>query len=362
MMTTSYLKWPDWQKKVWAIISSSSAFGVKHLGTQLVPSDPSAVPAAPVASAQPPRPLYTASERRVLDEGEGVYKQLCFACHGLDGNGTPLQGAPPGTTMGPPLRGSKTANGYRDGVISVVLKGLNGPVNGSNYTAQMVPMESNDDAWVASVISYIRNNFGNRSTFITTNDVARVRAAIHGRTNAWTLEELHDTMPQPMPWRQVWRLTASHNGASLGNAIDGQIGTRYDTHASQIPGMWVQIELPEPTEITGVELDAGPSSEDYPRGYKVQLSDDGVTWGQPVAAGNSTAVRNQILFPTASAKFVRITQTGSDPERWWSIHELQILKYLTPDDLIPPPNLPAGSLNTVASEFPAEPLSRYSVQ
>ncbi len=137
--------------------------------------------------------------------------------------------------MAPPLSGSKTATGYSDGVISVVLKGLSGPVEGKNYTAQMIPMESNDDDWIAAVISYVRNNFGNHSTFISTNDVARVRLAIQAHTNAWTLEELGDTLPQPMRNRHQWKLTASHNPAELPRAIDGNLATRWDSRVPDKP-------------------------------------------------------------------------------------------------------------------------------
>ncbi len=84
--------------------------------------------------------------------------------------------------------------------------------------------------------------------------------------------------------------------------------------------MWVQIELPEATEIAGVELDAGTSIEDYPRGYKVQLSTNQNIWGAPIVTGHSVAARQQIMFPPTVAKFIRILQTGSDPGHFWSIH------------------------------------------
>jgi hypothetical protein len=259
--------------------------------------------------------------------------------------GTPLAGATPGTTMAPPLSGSHTATGYLDGVISVLLKGLHGPVEDKVYDAQMVPMESNDDKWVADVISYVRNTFGNHSTFISSNDVARVRAAIKDHTNTWTIDELRESLPQPLTNRAQWKLTASHNPGSLQFAIDGNPMTRYNTMSNQRPGMWVQVELPEETEVAGVELDSSKSEQAYPRAYKIQLSHDGQTWSEPVAAGNVSALFNTITFQPASAKFVRITQTGFDPVNSWSIHELQILqasearKLASVADLLPPSNI-----------------------
>ncbi|HZV34458.1 MAG TPA: discoidin domain-containing protein [Verrucomicrobiae bacterium] len=366
MMTASLLKWPDWDYLINETTARGTAEGVKKIGARLLPSPPppkgSPAPSPAVVHALPPPPAkYTASEKLVLERGELIYKQLCFTCHGPDGRGTPLAGAKPGTTMAPPLSGDKTANGYLDGVISVVLKGLNGPVEGKNYDAVMVPMESNDDTWVASVISYIRNNFGNHSTFITSNDVARVRAAIKDHTNTWTLDELRDSLPQPLTNRFQWKLTASHNPNALRFAIDGNIFSRWDSLARQTPGMWVQVELPEETELAGVELDSGRSEYEYPRAYKIQLSKDGKTWSEPVASGNATALRNTITFPPMTAKFVRITQTGSDPAFSWAIHELQLLQSADSrmnlvNNLLPPSNI--ESIIPVSAGPPPTPTNK----
>jgi hypothetical protein len=88
--------------------------------------------------------------------------------------------------------------------------------------------------------------------------------------------------------------------------------------------MWFQVELPEATTINGLRLDAAGSNRDYPRGYKVELSDDGLTWGPPVASGRGTHAMTEILFAPARAKFIRITQTGTVDGLYWSIHELSI--------------------------------------
>jgi mono/diheme cytochrome c family protein len=346
MLSAHLLKWPGWDNLVRSIIASNKAYGVQILGAPINPPPPPVInPLLPT-----PPPLFTAEEQRILERGQIVYNQLCFACHAPDGKGTPLK---PGATIAPPLSGSPTATGYRDGVISVVLKGLHGAVDGKDYQAQMVPMESNNDDWIASVISYVRNNFGNHSTFITTNDVARVRAAINSRTNTWTLQELHDTLPQPLTNRSEWKLTASHNPASLPLAVDGNLLTRYNTGRPQASGMWVQVELPEATEIAGIELNSGTSTNDFPRGYKVELSTDGVKWLLALVTEHSSALRNQILFPPITAKFVRVTLTASDPNFTWSIHEMQILK-VSPPELFKPPDLLAPM-----DEPPPKPAMSY---
>ena len=37
---------------------------------------------------------FTAAEKKLLTQGEAIYKELCFACHGLDGKGMPVDGKP----------------------------------------------------------------------------------------------------------------------------------------------------------------------------------------------------------------------------------------------------------------------------
>lgn len=350
ILTANYLKWPNYGEFIRATVAGNPAHGIQVMGGQISPGAVATGKAKPAPPAGPPLP---ALEAKLMANGEIIYQQLCFACHGPDGKGAPVSGAPAGVTTAPPLGGSRTATGYRDGIICVVLKGLAGPVNGSNYTAQMVAMQSNDDAWIAAVTSYIRNSFGNHSSFITTNDVARVRAAIKNRADPWTLDELMSSLPQPLTNRQQWKLTASNNRASAPLAVDGNPATRYDTRTPQVPGMWFQIDLRRKTTVLGLELDAGSSTLDYPRGYKVELSLDGEKWGEPVATGRGTGALTEIAFPPAQTQFIRITQTGSDPGLFWSIHELQVLT--------PPPPIPKLTAKpatpTPASTLPPSPAT-----
>ncbi len=333
MMTAHLLKWPNWAQLIDSAIAANSARGVSEIGMQMMH------PANSISRQ------FGGVDMKLLQHGEGIYKELCFACHGPDGKGMPLQGAKPGATIAPPLGGSLTATGYRDGIVSVVLKGLTGPVNGNSYGALMVPMESNGDEWIAAVSSYIRNSFGNHASIIRPRDVARVRAALKGRAEPWTLDELRGALPQPLGDRKLWKVTASHHSQAAPLAIDGNLKTRYDTGTPQAPGMWYEIELPRETTISGLELDAGDSTRDYPRGYRIDLSSDGQNWGSPVAAGQGRGVFTEIAFPPAKARFIRITQTGSAEGLFWSIHELQVLKPPQPraQAKAPAPKKPASS-------------------
>ena len=314
MMTANVLKWPDARMFIEKTIANSTSAGVKTIGSDLI---------AP-AKENKPASQFTAGEKKILDHGKAIYQELCFACHGADGKGAEVVGAPTGTMQAPSLRGSKTVLGYRDGVINVLMNGLTGPVEGKTYTAQMVPMKSNNDDWIASVASYIRNSFGNHASFVSTQEVARVRAATKDRIEPWDVEELRAALPQPLKNKKQWKLSASHNPTQAVLATDGNPGTRFDTGAVQKPGMWFQIQLPEETSVTALQLDSTPSPGDYPRGYEVRLSMDGSSWGEPAASGKGDGPVTTITFAPAKTKFIRITQTGAVNNLYWSIHELEI--------------------------------------
>jgi mono/diheme cytochrome c family protein/glucose/arabinose dehydrogenase len=312
LLTAKLLNLPDWKTTIEGVVKVSTYRGVKEIGDMIL--NPPKV-AAPVAMSD--------AEKKLFKDGETAFQTLCSACHGMDGKGMAMAGAPPGSMLAPALAGSKTVLGWREGAIHVLLQGLTGDIDGKKYEGQMIPMATNDDAWIAGVLSYVRNSFGNRAGFVKPEDVARLRAASKDRAQPWTIDELRSTLPQPLANRKDWKLTASDNPNDLAQAIDGKGDTRYTTKTFQKPGQWLQIELPQETLLVGVQLDSAKSANDYPRGYKVELSADGQAWKQ-AAAGKGAGAVTDIQFPVTKAKFIRITQTGSVGGLFWSIHELQV--------------------------------------
>ncbi|MBI1374908.1 MAG: hypothetical protein GC159_19495 [Phycisphaera sp.] len=259
-----------------------------------------------------------------MQHGAEIYTQLCFACHGEDGKGTPMPGGAPGMTLGAPLVKSPRVQGSGGSLVRTVLFGLTGPVDGKTYTAQMVPMATNDDAWIADVTTYVRNSFGNKGTPISPQFVAAIRKQHADRSTPWTSEELEALEPPKLNNRKEWKLTASHNANKVKDAIDGNGKSRYDTGASQEPGMWFQIEFPQVSSVNRILLDCAASNKDYPRGYEVRVSLDGKTWSDPVATGAGKSPVTDITFPNVDARYVKITETGKVNGKFWSIHELEI--------------------------------------
>jgi hypothetical protein len=237
----------------------------------------------------------------------------------------PLAGAAPGVTLAPPLAGSKTVGGPVEGLISVLLHGIAGPLDGKTYEAQMVPLGSNPDRYLAAVGSYVRNSFSNRGSILTLEEVAKIRQATKDRAAAWTQPELVSALPNPLSNRPQWKVSASESAQAAAAALDGKGNTAWSTTVPQVAGQWFQVELPQEQSLMGVRMEVPQRSKLAAKQVKVELSSDGQHWMTVVGKASGGVPNTDLNFPTTKARFVRITQLGtsSDP---WAIHELQLIQ------------------------------------
>jgi len=112
----------------------------------------------------------------------------CFTCHQPTGMGVP--------SVYPPLAGSEWANGPAERVIRIVLYGLQGPVSveGKTFNAAAMPSFGTagfnwSDDKLAAVLTYVRQEWGNKAPAVTADDIAAVRKAV-GDRKAWSADEL----------------------------------------------------------------------------------------------------------------------------------------------------------------------------
>lgn len=126
--------------------------------------------------------------------------------------------------------------------------------------------------------------------------------------------------------RTGWIYSASVSGATSPptNAGDSNISTRWTTGVVQANGQWFTVDLGSANLLTEINLDAGSSGNDYPRGYQVHVSNDGTNWGTPIVTGAGTSAVTAIPLNSITARYIRITQTGSSPGNYWSIHEIKV--------------------------------------
>jgi mono/diheme cytochrome c family protein len=116
--------------------------------------------------------------------GAPVYANTCVACHGIDGRGVP--------DVFPPLAGADWVTGSTGVPIRIVLHGLTGPVpvNGATYNNVMPPLFTLNDAEIADVVTYVRQNFGNDAAPVSESEVQEIRRDNRQPREMWTAEEL----------------------------------------------------------------------------------------------------------------------------------------------------------------------------
>ena len=259
---------------------------------------------------------------KAMSHGQDIYRQLCYACHGEDGKGAEMAGTE--NRLAPPLSGSPRLLGVTgESATRILMNGLIGEVDGKSYPGMMVSMATNDDQWIADVLTYIRNSFGNDAPMISPESVAAIRKEHGKRVQPWTEGELLEHEPVVLTYDRNWKLSASHNEKKLKLAFDGDDSTSYTTGTRMKDGMWVQVELPRTTQIDAVILDAQSTKKDYPKTYSIQVSDNGKDWSSPIAAGDGKPLL-EVPFAPVQAKYLRVNQNGSKRDHW-SFAELKII-------------------------------------
>jgi len=132
-------------------------------------------------SLKDPDPVKNNLMKGMLTGGAKIYNTYCTNCHQQNGKGD--------GNMFPPLSGSEWVTGgkfmEKDVAIGVMLKGVSGPikVSGIPYNSAMPPHDFLSDKEIASVLTYVRNNFGNTSSLITEAEVKAERAKLPAKKN-----------------------------------------------------------------------------------------------------------------------------------------------------------------------------------
>jgi mono/diheme cytochrome c family protein len=322
---------PDAQKIIRATAAGSASAGVFAINEQLWDE----------ANTEDPQliRLLGVDGLKSYRAGRTLFSSVCFACHGTDGHGTPKPGVA-GGTIAPSLAGSPRVLGDERAAIAILLHGLQGELDGVDYGAPMVPMNSYSDVELANVLTYIRNSFGNRAPAVAPGAVAARRAADAGHANYWTLAELTSQLPalgvprKRFERRSEWKLAANmvaRASSPLAAILDGDPKTGYFTEdVKPFPLEWLTVELPTRSKIIGIDIDSrGEKSENgkdlgWAPVYSVEASDDGKTWTMvaPHVVGEPHARLN--LPAPFETRHLRIAITEKESWQPWVIKELNL--------------------------------------
>ena len=116
-----------------------------------------------------PKAVSAANLPASIKRGKVVYASYCLTCHQADGGGVP--------NLNPPLIQTSYVLGDKERLINVVLNGFaeHVDIDGESYSNNMPPLNALKDQQVADVLTYIRNNFGNRASAVSSAEVQKVR-------------------------------------------------------------------------------------------------------------------------------------------------------------------------------------------
>lgn len=111
-------------------------------------------------------------QREKLTGGAYIYEVYCGTCHQRNGRGA--------SGRFPPLANASWVTGDKNLLISIVLKGMEGPieVDGVQYNGTMPQHSFLTDDEVSTVLTYIRQNFGNEASAVSAAEVAAVRKTL----------------------------------------------------------------------------------------------------------------------------------------------------------------------------------------
>jgi mono/diheme cytochrome c family protein/glucose/arabinose dehydrogenase len=141
-------------------------------------------PGKPGDTTPPLRPL-TESQQKLYEAGKVVFVQLCASCHQPTGLGMA------GTA--PPLVDSPWLLGPKSRPVRIVLNGLHGPitVGKKSVDLEMPGLKVLTDDQIASVLTYLRREWGHESDPIEIDTVTGIRKETAERGDLqWTAEEL----------------------------------------------------------------------------------------------------------------------------------------------------------------------------
>lgn len=127
-----------------------------------------------------------------------------------------------------------------------------------------------------------------------------------------------------------WMASASVHPDDAIKALDGDGNTRWSTNGQQSPGQWFSLDMKSPQTFSTLVLTT-QADRDSPRGYEVYTSMDGQNWGAPIAKGEGTPGVTTIAFSRVTARYVKITQTGTAQDVYWSINVLDVVNAPAPN-------------------------------
>jgi mono/diheme cytochrome c family protein len=160
----------------WTLASGPMAEAVSHSTSQMTDEDIAAIATYlkdSGAGDSTPKPVAVAANDNAMRAGAAIYKDSCAVCHRDSGEGE--------RHLFPRLAGSALVQSDDPTTLAhVVLQGTRAVATSTRPTAPAMPAFDwrLDDAQVASVLTYIRNSWGNAASSVSASTIARQRTSL----------------------------------------------------------------------------------------------------------------------------------------------------------------------------------------
>jgi hypothetical protein len=134
--------------------------------------------------------------------------------------------------------------------------------------------------------------------------------------------------------KRKWTASSNCESGQTSLAFDGDPETGWSTGRPQREGDYFLLDLGEGLRLRELDLSLNKKPLDYPRGYKLEGSEDGLSWQTlsensfyfpELAAGmidDYSKYRVEISFEPCRVRYLRLTSTLEHKGRPWSIQEI----------------------------------------
>ena len=103
------------------------------------------------------------------------------------------------------------------------------------------------------------------------------------------------------------------------NAVDGKADTRWSSEFSD--SQWLTVDLGGQYDVARVNLNWESA---YAKGYAIQLSTDGTNWTTAAVVSNGDGGKDEVLFTSTKARYVRILGIQRATEYGYSLYEMEV--------------------------------------
>jgi putative heme-binding domain-containing protein len=286
-------------------------------------------------------------DRKLFLKGAEIYGREghCATCHQPDGDGLALSGFPP-------LTKSPWVSEDDDRLIKLTLKGMVGPLElaGKKYPG-LTPMTPFggllSDEEISSVLTYVRNSFGNKAPSIPAAKIKQVRDATKDKVDFYSAGELLGT-GAAAPSRKFVKMWAMDD---FKGAFDGPLSKRNFNRGKE---MFTAAGCASCHNVQGqganIGADLSKVGEEYPGAEllrqiidpSAKIKDD----FRVVAVFLKNEDRFRGMIVKRDAETIQLAENLSEPDKTVTIKKADISR-VTPSDVSP---MPTGLLVTLSRE------------